>query len=108
MQDFLRVFFGEVGEVVLLDNLIHMCLVLCTGNAPQSSKDELQKSLSCWGEEYPRFVCPGEAKCGHRYVLVFRLSSDCKSCGRNKTDLRAARQNKCESSYSVSLFQGWQ
>lgn len=66
------------------------------------------RSLSCWGEGYPRFVCPGEAKCGHRYVLVFRLSSDCKSCGRNKTDLRAARQNKCESAYSVSLFQGWQ
>lgn len=31
----------------------------------QGSKDELQKSLSCWGEEYPWFVCPSEVKCGH-------------------------------------------
>lgn len=96
--EFLEGFCWEVGEVVFLDNLIHMCLMLCTG---KGSKDELQKSLSCWGEEYPWFVCPSEVKYGHRYVLAFRLSSDWKSCGGNKPDFHATWT-------SVSLFWDWQ
>lgn len=109
MQDFLRVFFGEVGEVVLLDNLIHMCLVLCTGNAAQTK-------FQRWA---PEIFLAGERSTHNLFALVKQnvVTDTClcsgfpvtaRVCGRNKTDLRAARQNKCESAYSVSLFQGWQ
>lgn len=36
MQDFLRVFWRGRGRSFLLDNLIHMCLMLCTGNGAQT------------------------------------------------------------------------
>lgn len=72
----------------------------------QGSKDELQKSLFCWGEGYLQCVCLGEEKCGHGCVLVLRLSSDWKCSGGNKTDLRAAHQDEHKSACSVSLCQG--
>ena len=43
---FLEGFFGEVGEVVLLDNLIHMCLMLCIGNAAQTKLQRRDPEIS--------------------------------------------------------------
>lgn len=43
---FLEGVFGEVGGVVLLDNLFRMCLMLCAGNAAQTRLERWAPEIS--------------------------------------------------------------
>lgn len=81
----------------MLGGLVHMFLMVYTRKVQQkqSSKDELQKYLFCWGGEDLQFVCLSEETCGHKYVLVLRPSSDWKSSDGGKPDLCDTHQDEC-------------
>lgn len=82
--------FREGGEVGLLDNLIHMCLMICTGNAAQTKLQRWAPEISLllgrgisamclpwWGEMWSRVRARTQA---FQWLEVFWWKQNRSSC----------------------------